>query len=61
MPINSPSSPSQTLQLAYELIEDAELDRVVGGAAVAIPALIRNSGRLSDDAPIETLSLNFQK
>ena len=47
------SKPRQkTEQLAYEILDDAELERVVGGAAVAIPAFMKNSrlGAAAEDA-----------
>ena len=45
------SKPRQkTEQLAYEIVDDAELERVVGGAAVAIPAFMKNSRLVPDDA-----------
>ena len=44
------SKPRQkTEQLAYELLDDAELEHVVGGAAVAVPAFMKNSRKLFPD------------
>ena len=52
---------SQTAELAYEPIDDAELERVVGGAAVAVPAIMRNIGRLTDDGPTEDITFVYGK
>ena len=50
------SNPRQkTEQLAYEILDDAELERVVGGAAVAIPAFMKNSRKLVPDDAASSL------
>jgi hypothetical protein len=54
------SKPRQkTEQLAYELVDDAELERVVGGAAVAIPSILKNSRLLAADDAASSLGTSM--
>lgn len=54
--LTNESQPRQkTEPLAYEVVDDAVLEQVVGGAAVAIPAFMKNSRLLAADDAASSL------